>query len=369
MAAIPVLIDTDVNQIIADLKAAYELETGRTLQPAQTEMLLINNIAFREKLVRESIQAAGLQMLVNFATGVALDQLGALVGVTRLPASSASTQLVFSITQGHNGVVIPANTRVSSTDNKINFATQEAISVAVGETSKTISVFATTTGEVGNDYSVGSISTILDPLPYLLSASNLEVTAGGADSETDLELRERIKKAPNQFSVAGPTGAYEFFTKSASSSIIDVKVTSPTPGAVFVYPLIEGEQQTPLSVLQLVDSVLNDETVKPLTDTVTVISPTLINYDIEIEAKLYTNTDPVLAASIITEKLNEYKTNKAQNLGQDIKRDQLIALSIYDLEKVFDITVVSPATDIVVEETEIAICGSVTFTITGFENG
>jgi hypothetical protein len=50
-------------------------------------------------------------------------------------------------------------------------------------------------------------------------------TANGTDDETDEELRERIRLAPSQFSVAGPTGAYKFFAKSAHPSIVDVSVT------------------------------------------------------------------------------------------------------------------------------------------------
>jgi len=52
--------------------------------------------------------------------------------------------------------------------------------------------------------------------------------------ETDASFRGRIQLAPEAFSVAGPEGAYQFHALSASATIADVSVASPTPGDVVV---------------------------------------------------------------------------------------------------------------------------------------
>src|SRR5579859_7368060 len=87
----------DPNLILADMIAEFEAASGRTLQPAQVERLLINLYAYRESLVRNAIQYAGQQNLLAFAAFPMLDYLGQLLSVTRLPAQGASAVLQFTL--------------------------------------------------------------------------------------------------------------------------------------------------------------------------------------------------------------------------------------------------------------------------------
>lgn len=79
------VVPADPQQITAELVAAYEAATGKTLYPAQVERLLIDLIAYRETLLRAAINDAARQNLVRFARAPMLDYLGELVGVRRLP--------------------------------------------------------------------------------------------------------------------------------------------------------------------------------------------------------------------------------------------------------------------------------------------
>ncbi|MEO1766800.1 baseplate assembly protein [Thiobacter aerophilum] len=79
------VIPDDPAQVTAELVAAYEAATGKTLYPAQVERLLIDLIAYRETLLRAAINDAARQNLVRFARAPMLDYLGELVGVARLP--------------------------------------------------------------------------------------------------------------------------------------------------------------------------------------------------------------------------------------------------------------------------------------------
>lgn len=362
-------INTDSAQIISEIVADYETATGRTLQPGQAEYLLINAFAYREKLLRETIKAAGLQMLVAFSTAPALDYLVELIGLTRLSASAASVTIEFTLTTGHSGVVIPANTRIASNDGKIFFVLQQSLDVAIGINTVTATCFALTTGEIGNGYAIGTIQNILDPWAFLESATNINSSSGGADAETDDALRERAKLSPSQFSVAGPTDAYKFFTKSASPDIIDVAVTSSVPGTVEIYPLVSGGIATPQGTLDLVTSVLNDEKVRPLSDTVVVASPTIVDYNIEVEVIRYTDSDVNIVQSTIEAALLEYGNNKQKLIGSDIRLDQITAVSVYDITKVFDVNIISPAADVVISETEVGKIGTITVNIVSSTNG
>lgn len=369
MSTAPSFISVDSNLIIQEMVSYYETLTGRTLQPAQSERLLINAFAYRETLLRQQVQWACEQMLLSFASAPALDYLAEFIGVLRLPATAATCTIEFTLVSGHNGVTIPGGTRIGSTDGKVVFSVQEDVVIDIGTNTATVEAFANNVGVVGNEYQIGEITNILDPQAFVDSATNTTITSGGADAETDDELRERTKQAPSRFSTAGPVGAYKFFAKTASPSIVDVAVTTPSGGIVNVYPLIEGGVVTPTGILDLVEAILNDEQVRPLTDTVNVISPTVVSYDIEVELTLYTDADQATVESKVLELLTEYKEKRSLELGQDIKRNQLIALSTYDNELVFDVDIISPASDVVITETQVPVCGTITVSTIGTSNG
>jgi len=108
---------TDPNLILADMIAAFEASSGRTLQPAQVERLLIDLYAYRESLVRNAVQYAAQQNLLAFAIFPMIDYLGGLVGVTRLPAQPASTTLQFTLSTSLTvEYTVTAGTRVGSSD-------------------------------------------------------------------------------------------------------------------------------------------------------------------------------------------------------------------------------------------------------------
>lgn len=365
----PIFLELNPETIIAEIIAAYETESGRTLQPSQAERLLINAFAYREILVREQIQHAAVQMLLSFSAAPALDYLAELVGVSRLAAAGASCTIEFTLVAGHNGVVIPENTRVATNDGQRVFATTAAVSVPSGDLTASISAFATVTGSGGNDYAAGEVNNILDPQPFIVSAANTDATTGGADLETDDELRERTKLAPSAFSTAGPVDAYKFFALGASSTIVDVAVTSSVPGTVNVWPLVDGGVTTPPEIITLVESALNDEQVRPLSDTVVVASPTFINYSIDAELTIFESADPVAVQSTVESAFQSYADQRGKEIGQDVTIAQLIALAIGDASEVYNVTFNSPGADVVIGETEVSKLTGLTVAVTGTTNG
>jgi phage-related baseplate assembly protein len=363
----PVFISEDSAQIVREMIADYEQRSGRIVQPADIERLLINMIAYREQLIRTSINDAARQNLVEFARFPMLDYLGQLVGVTRLGASAAVTTIRFTLIADHTGVTIPFGLRVASSDGKVVFGTLEERVIAPGTTVVDIDAQAQTAGTSGNGFGVGIISTILDPQPWLVSASNLTETTGGAAEESDDPLRDRIKLAPASFSNAGSKGAYEFYAKSASPAIIDVTITSSAPGDVDIYPLVEGGVETPQPILDAVLAACNAEDVRPLTDQVSAISPTRINYDIEVDVVKITGFTDVDVETAVTDALRELGETKLLRLGRDITLSEIIQAA--RVEGVYDVTVVDPVANIDIDETEFGFLGTITVNITGSTTG
>lgn len=361
----PQFVDTNVVQITNDVINRFQELTGRVLQPAHVERLLLNVLAYREQLVREQIQYSATQNLVSFADGIALDYLGELVGVNRLASSPATCTLQFTLVSGHGGSIVPAGTRVSSDDGKAIFITLEDLVVAAEDSTGQVVAEATVPGIVGNGYIAGDVSSLMDPLAYVSAVANLAETGGGNPEETDDQLRERIMLAPGQFSNAGSREAYQFFSRSANPSIIDVAVESNDPGTVQIYPLMADGNTTPTEVLDQVFAACNDERVRPLTDEVTVISPTAVTYTLEIELVVYAwadETDTLAAATAAVEALI---LAKRQKLGQDVPASQVYAAA--SVEGVFSVTLVG-FTDVVVEANEVAKNTALVITVTGTQD-
>lgn len=325
----PIFIARDPATIVAEVLAEFEARTGRTIQPAQVEMSLVNAIAYRETLLAARVQAAAEQNLVDFASGINLDFLGVLVGVTRLAASAASTVLLFTLVPGHGGVVIPAGTRVTSTDGAVTFATVASVAAAIGVGAIQVQAEATALGEAANGYGVGTITNLLDPLPFVSSItppSNLSITAGGAETESDEQLRQRIKLAPAAFSNAGSYGAYRYWARTANANIVDVTVDSDQPGNVRIFPLMRDGQPTPSQVLLAVEAICSAETVRPLCDNVQVFSPSRVDYTLSVELTLYNTADAATVVSQVTDALQAFVDERRTTLGKDLIDTQIIAV-------------------------------------------
>lgn len=327
----------DPNLIVADMIAAFEAAAGRKLQPAQVERLLVDLYAYRESLVRNAIQYAGQQNLLAFAAFPMIDYLGALLGVTRLSAQAATTTIQFTLADPLTiSYTIAAGTQVGSGDGQIAFATDYDLTIPPGNTSGTVDATAIVAGSGGNGYLAGQINVLLSPSALISGAVNTSTSSGGSAPEDDDHLRARIQAAPNRFSVAGPVGGYRFFALGVDPAIIDVQVSSPAPGQVNVYvltgPITEQPASSPNSaaiageaLLDKVQAALNSDSVRPLTDTVTALPVSEIDYRIAATITLYSDADPTSAMEAAQTAAVQYAIGLASKIQRDIVPSQIIA--------------------------------------------
>ena len=204
----PNFIDRDPEVITAEIVALYEEKTEKTLYPAQIDRIMIDIIAYRETLVRQGIQEAAKQNLVAFAEAPMSEYLGQLVGVERLPEAAAVTFLQFSIaTPLSVDLVIDVGTGASSDDGGVSFETDEQVTLSAGQLSVSVTATCTVAGTVGNGWLPGKIASLTDIVGdgvVDVLVTNTTTTSGGAAEEIDDALRERIRLAPDAYSVAGP---------------------------------------------------------------------------------------------------------------------------------------------------------------------
>jgi phage-related baseplate assembly protein len=248
--------------------------------------------------------------------------------------------------------LIAAGTLIGTNDGHFAFATSARITIPAGATTASVAATATAPGAAANGYLPGQVNVQLSPSALIASAVNTVTTAGGSAPETDDHLRTRIQAAPNQFSVAGPVGAYRFFAISADPTIIDAQIVSPAPGIVNAYVLTGPVSVQPAAapniagvagalLLAKVRAALNADNVRPLTDTVNALAVTEIDYQITATVTLYSDADPTATMAAATAAAQELALELAAKIQRDIVPSQIIAA--LSVAGVYGVTLTAPA--------------------------
>ena len=203
----------------------------------------------------------------------------------------------------------------------------------------------------------------LDQLAAVFGVTRLEIapanpqTGTPAIVETDDELRRRILLAPESYSVAGPTGAYRFHALSADPDVRDANAVSPAPGDVVVAVLSRSGDGTPAAdVLAAVEARVSGDTVRPLTDRVTVVAADLVAFDVEATLHLYAGPDAALIEASARTALQAF-LERERAIGRDIPMSAIIAaLHVGGVHRV-DLT--TPVADIVVSPVQAPAPGAI----------
>lgn len=362
-------LETDAETIRSQIITGFEKASGDTLAAGDPRRLFLLSIADVIIQQRTAINLAAQQNLLSYAQGNYLDALGQLLAVERMAESKAVTTLEFTLSQALGSVyTIPAGTQV--TNGVVTFETDEDLLIPIGQTKGEVSASCTVAGPVGNDYLAGQISTIVTPMTFVSGAQNTTITTGGADAESDPDFADRIRLAPNSFSVAGPEKAYVYHAKSVSPAIIDVKVDSPTPGEVDVYVLLTDGTLPTEDTLEQIEEHLSDENIRPLTDYVVVKAPTASNYEIELHYWI-NQEDSSKAAQIqadVEAAVEQYRLWQQTKIGRDITPGKLLQLVFAAGASRVDDSKMKPAAWKKLEAMQVAQCTKVNVVYEGYKD-
>lgn len=317
-------VSIDKEVVVNRLLSLFTKITGRELSRADPVRLFILVIASVVILLLQRINETGKQNMLAYAEGNNLDHIGALVGVSRIKAKKAGATMRINLSTSAENRTIPKGTRFSTRDNVLFESTADVL-VLDGYTTVDLTVACVEAGNIGNGYTPGMISTIVDRLPYIDTVENITTSDGGADVEDDDHLRQRIHEAPESFSCAGSSGAYAYHAKAVSTEIENVLVVAPEPGNVVVYPIMKGGLLPSEEIIKAVTSALSNKYVRPLTDHVLVKAPLEKQYDISLTYYINSNDrDRVLTIKQNVEiAIQEYITWQRSVVGRDINPSEL----------------------------------------------
>lgn len=360
---------TDVQALmVEDFQTKYEELTGSTYTMMRADPVSLALYAAAVQIYQAFlyIDHKGKMNLLKYSTGGYLDHLAVFKKVTRLDAAPATVTMRFTLSAVRpSAISIPQGTRVS--DGNIYYATADYAEIPAGDTYIDVVATCMTPGSDGNTPEVNTITTLVDPISYMGTVTNIEKPTGGSDVETDDELRERVYYAPSGYSVAGPSGAYEYWTKAYNTSIADVKVLSPIPGDVVVEFILDGGELPNTALINEVKDFLDDETKRPLTDNLTVCAPTTQTYNIDLTYYIG-QKDKGSATTIqakVAQAVEDYIVWQGTKIGRDINPDELIKRVVAAGAK--RCTITAPAFTIIAKD-KLPLLGTKTVTYGGLED-
>jgi len=276
-APAPDFIERDPFKLKAYYVSEFERLSGRTLYPAQTEMFVIEVMAYAHSVLGEAAQTSFLQNRAIWATGRHLEEVGANASTFKLPAQTATSRVRFTLSEARpNSVLINKGTRVSAGDDYV-FSTLEELVIPAGELTGEVDIIAAKAGVDFNDFELGQIKEILDPIAYVSSVENIISSGGGSNVEDDDRYRLRIVNAFERISKAGPREGYVEHVKAVNPAIVDVAVIKPQPGYIEITPLMLANGIEAVSS-DAVDAAILDhldpETLIPMGDYVSIVKAT-----------------------------------------------------------------------------------------------
>ena len=289
--------------------------------------LTLKSMAMLYYMAMQVAERRALAAMLKSAEGAQLDNIGLPFGVKRNPATYATVTISFTLSAAQKSVaMIPQGTRIR-TGAGIYFATTEYAQIDIGETSVDVLAKAEEVGAESNGIPPGVIDTLVDAIPFVAGAVNIDTSSGGADVESDDSLTRRIWLSPTTYSCAGPRDAYEFWAMSFRSDIENAIAISPRsqPCTAYIYFMLTGGKMPSEKDISEMENFMMNEARRPMTDLVICKAPEEVEYSIDftyyIGASSKKNAD--IVQQNVAQAVQEYQ-DWQRSIGRDINPMELI---------------------------------------------
>lgn len=289
--------DLSTDTVFELIKQYYRDEQGKEIQIGSDEFAIASMMAYVCGVLVQKFNAQARQRYLATATGEYLNALGETFDIERPEPTHAVCQVTVTASSGHGAITAPSGTFFIANGDGIKFTNLNAINISQSSNSQTVTFIgveerANVLAE--NNLDVGSITEILTPVEGIASVSNVTVPVGAKDTfsendEGDNAYRQYIIEKRSGMSTGGPAPAYEMRTKETNTSVLDAYCarhddTVFEEGVAKVYVLLDPDLSSAAktAVKNAIVAHLNDPDWKPVCDTVSILDPPQVGYEIVI---------------------------------------------------------------------------------------
>ena len=202
-------LQTIVDQITSDFQARITGATSLLRRSVLRVIARVNAGVFH--LLYEYLDYQARQLFISTADEAGLETISSEYGIAR----KAATPAVGSGTAtGTNGITIPADTQLISTDDQ-TYVTDEDVTIAAGVA--TVAFTAVVAGADGNDDALITL-TFVSPIAGVSTSLTVDADGiyDGTDEESDEELRARVLLRKRQPPHGGTDFDYEVWALEVS---------------------------------------------------------------------------------------------------------------------------------------------------------
>ena len=331
-----------IEEIYQELLRSFGARTG--LEPRSGTDLSARMYALAAQVYGLYVQAEWVvrQAFPQTAQGEYLDRHAMLRGIDRKAAAPAEGVVRFQAGQAANAPrTIPMGT-VCMTAGMVRFETVQAAELAAGALAVDVPVRALEPGAAGNVSANTIISMAVAPVG-ISTCTNPSPCTGGADSEGDEALRERVLETFRRL----PNGANAAFYEQGALSFDQVAAA-----AVIPRPRGIGTVDVVVATLSgMPDQALLNELAdyfrarREIAVDVRTRAPETVTVNLSVQVKAKEGRDAAKVRGAVEAALRGWFTGKL--LGQSILRAKLGDL-IFNCDGVENYTISSPAADVMV---------------------
>ncbi len=333
--------DLSTESVFDLIKQYYREEQGKEIQIGSDEFAMASMMAYVCGVLIQKFNAQARQRYLATATGEYLNALGETFDIERPEPTHAVCQVTITASSGRGyAISAPAGTFYISDNSGVKFTNLANISIANLSTSQTLTFIgveekANVLAE--NNLDVGSITTILTPVAGVLSVCNTTVPVGAKDSfpdtdEGDNAYRQYIVQKRSGVSTGGPAPAYEMRTKETNSEVLDAYCARYNDsvfeeGIAKIYVLLDPDlpSASKTAVKNAITAHLNEPDWKPVCDTVSLIDPTPVGYEIGVYVGL--RSKHAISGKVKVQKdIDAYVEQLNSKLGQCFSVSELARL-------------------------------------------
>lgn len=189
--------------------------------------------------------------------------------------------------------------------------------------------------------------------------------------EDDDALRRRALLALESKSASGPRATYLAHALAADPKVRDAFAYSPTPGDARVVLLSHDDQgAASQTTIDAVFNRLNRDTVRPITDRLTVVSANIVEYTIRVHLTIRSGVEPQLIADQTKADLDAFSED-SRKIGNDVRRSKISAVCHAYRDhngntivgtNIENVDIQEPLSDVVIDRDSAPYCASVTVT-------